>query len=317
MGKKKYKNFKIEQEELKPIAIGAFESRKKTSFGIFVILTLFVLVIIFLPQISEMVDEYLNPTPENPITPNDPTPDEPDEPEDPDGNVDETFYPYTAGLSIEREEITVSGINIDAVNNTISYNIENTTNSYQDIETLNYYIEIYNTDRTLLERVKLASPGVLAGGGSLEYTKLISNISATTVGYLVLVQKTVDDYPEVLLTADGEGKANLVCSNTHERVTYTFENNALKQITSITEYLVTDIDYETIYNNYQTLSNTYNSTNGITSSFFTNANGFNITTIVNLEEASRIYIFNADSFKLDTEPKVVSFEMEAQGFSCN
>ena len=123
MAKKKYKNFKIEQEELKPIAIGAFESRKKTSFGIFVILTLFVLVIIFLPQISEMVDEYLNPTPENPITPNDPTPDEPDEPEDPDGNVDETFYPYTAGLSIEREEITVSGINIDAVNNTISYNI--------------------------------------------------------------------------------------------------------------------------------------------------------------------------------------------------
>ena len=48
-----------------------------------------------------------------------------------------------------------------------------------------------------------------------------------------------------------------------------------------------------------------------------NANGFNITTIVNLEEASRTYIFNADSFKLDTEPKVVSFEMEAQGFSCN
>ena len=35
------------------------------------------------------------------------------------------------------------------------------------------------------------------------------------------------------------------------------------------------------------------------------------------KEASRTYIFNADTFKLDTDPKVVSFEMEASGFNCN
>ena len=59
MAKKKYKNVKVEQEELKPIAIGAFESRKKTSVGIFIILTIFVLVVIFLPQITEKINEYL------------------------------------------------------------------------------------------------------------------------------------------------------------------------------------------------------------------------------------------------------------------
>ena len=57
MAKKKYKNFKVEGEELKPITIGAFESRKRTSMGIFIILTIFVLVVIFLPEISEKVNE--------------------------------------------------------------------------------------------------------------------------------------------------------------------------------------------------------------------------------------------------------------------
>ena len=59
MAKKRYKNIKIEQEELKPIAIGEFESRRKTSIGIFIILTIFVLVVIFLPQISSIINEYL------------------------------------------------------------------------------------------------------------------------------------------------------------------------------------------------------------------------------------------------------------------
>ena len=72
MAKKKYKSFKIEQEELKPMTIGAFESRKRTSIGIFIILTIFVIVVIFLPEISDVVNEYLNPTPTTPVTPNTP-----------------------------------------------------------------------------------------------------------------------------------------------------------------------------------------------------------------------------------------------------
>ena len=60
-----------------------------------------------------------------------------------------------------------------------------------------------------------------------------------------------------------------------------------------------------------------NKSNGITSNFFINAGGFNITTLIDLESASRTYIFNADTFTLDTTAKEVSFEMEAQGFECN
>lgn len=317
MAKKKYKNIKVEQDELKPIAIGEFENRKKTSIGIFIILTIFVLVVIFLPEISSIVNEYLNPTP---IVKPTPTPDDPDdskEPEDPDQNVDEEFYAYVENLKIEREEVIVSDIKIDAINNTLTYNVTNNTNNYQDIEELNYYIEIYNTERTLLERVKLVNEGVLAAGAFKAYTKNISSSTSQAIGYIVLVQKTEEDYPAITLTEDTEGNANLVCKNNHETITYNFKNSKLQGLTSAVQYLTTDLDYENIYNNYQSLVNNYNTTKGITSTIFNNTSGFNITTIVDLEEASRTYIFNADTFKLDTDPKVVSFEMEAQGFDCN
>ena len=318
MARKKYKNFKIEQEELKPITIGAFESRKKTSVGIFVILTIFVLVVIFLPQISEFVNEYLNPTPVNPITPNLPEkPEEPNNPEEPGKNEDETFYAYVENLDIKREDITVSGIVVDNTTNTLTYQVTNNSKTYVNLEELNYFLEIYNADRTLIERIKLVTTsGAIAGGSNQEYTKTISSDAAATIGYLVLVKKTTDDYPEVTLVADANGQANLVCNRPHETVTYTFTNNKLKNLTSIIEYNTEDTDYLTVYSTYQTLANTYNTNTGVTSSFFNNTTGFNITTIVDLEEASRSYIFNADSFRLDTEPKVVSFEMEALGFTC-
>lgn len=316
MAKKKYKNMKIEQEELKPIAVGAFESRKRTSIGTFIILTFFFLVVIFLPQISDIVNEYLNPEDTDLVVENPSSQTDDPEEEEPYENVNETFYTYTDNFSItDREEITVSNILVDATTNTLSYTITNNTNSYLDVEGLNYYIEIYNGDRTLLERIKLASPGYLAGGAYEEYTQEISEVSATTIGYIVLVQKTTDDYPEV--DTISSGSATMVCTNDHETITYYFLDNALQSMTSVVTYLLTDDNYQEIYETYQALATTYNITNGISSVFITNTDGFNVTTNVDLEDASRTYIFNADSFTLDTEPKVVSFEMEAQGFVCD
>ena len=318
MAKKKYKNFKVEQDELKPIAIGAFESRKKTSIGTFIILTIFILAVIFLPQLSEVINEYLNPpanNPVNPVNPNNPA--TPEEPEEDDNNEDETFYEYVPNLKIEREEVIVSNINIDITSSTLTYSVTNNTTSYQDMEELNYYIEIYNEDRTLLERVKLVSPGLLAGGAFENYSRVLDASTASTTGYLVLVQKNTTDYPEVTLSTNANGSAQMVCTNSHETVTYDFDNNALKSVTSVIEYLSTDANYTEIYSNYQTLAETYNTTTGITSTFINSTLGFNITTIVDLEDASRTFIFNADTFGLDTEPKVVSFEMEALGFDCN
>lgn len=316
MAKKKYKNMKIEQEELKPIAVGAFESRKKTSIGTVIILTFFILVVVFLPQISDIVNEYLNLNDSGTITetPSEDPTDDPDE-EEPYENVDETFYLYTANLSIERETITVNDIVVDSETNTISFTINNNTSSSVNLKGLNYYFEIYNADRTLIERVKVITNDsmVLSAGEFRSYTKNISSEAASEVGYLVFVSKAVSDYPEITLGAN----STLVCVNDHETVTYEFSDDLLKALTSVMEYTSTDDDYTELYTSYQNLASNYNSLSGVTSVFVGSSIGFNVTTIVDLEEASQSYIFNADTFGLDTEAKVVSFEMEAQGFDCD
>jgi len=107
-----------------------------------------------------------------------------------------------------------------------------------------------------------------------------------------------------------------VCSNNHEKVTYKFNEEKLKEVTHEASYLTTDANYLTLYEANKVKANNYNSKLGVASTFFEYESGYNITTTVTLDEVSRMYIFNADSFKLDTEPKVVKFEMEAQGFKC-
>lgn len=312
MARKKIKNMKIEQEELKPITVGVFESRKKSSIGTFLILTIFIVAIYFLPQISDKINEYLHPTPNVPIKPEEPS--NPITPEDPDENEDK-LYAYSDTLKIVDDEIMIDTILVNSDNQTISYIITNNGKA-QNIEELNYYLEIFNSDKTLLERVKLASDLNLASGAFRNITKNIKTTTASDIGYIALVQKTVDEYPEVELSSFVDGTGSIVCSREHEKVTYKFEKNELRGFTSEVSYQTTDLDYETIYESQSSLANTYNNKVGISSTMFSYDMGYNITTIVNLSEASRTYIFNADTFELDTIPKVVIFEMEAQNFVC-
>lgn len=312
--KKRIKNFKLEQVELKPMTIGMFESRKKSSIGTFVILTIFVLVIFFLPQITEIVNSYLYPEVETPVIPS--TPIKPVLPgEDDTPSYDDTFYEYNENLKITNDDLTINDFMVDTINNTLSYTITNNTN-VQNIEALNYYIEIYNTERTLIERVKLASEIVLTNGAFRKLTKNISNEAATTIGFIVLVKKSIQEYPNVQLSVLEGGISSLVCSNSFEKVTYKFEDSKLKELTSEVTHKIEELDYTTIQETQKVLVNNYNSKTGVVSTMFEYEGGYNITTNVNLSVASRLYIFSADSFKLNTEPKVVKFEMEAQGFKC-
>lgn len=314
MAKKKIKNFKVEQDELKPITVGAFESRRKSSIGTFFILTVFVLVIVFLPQITDIVNEYLNPTVENsnPVNPSDPN-----EPIDPNGgedNPNSEVYSFSTGLSITRDDITVNSFVLNTADSTISYNVINNLENAQNIEDLNYYIEIYNSERTLMERVKLSSSYNLVGGAFQTFTKPLKSQTIATISYIMLVKRTINEYPEVELDEETQ---SLVCTRGNEEVTYRFSNNLLKDITSIINYRSSDPNYESVLDNYRTLANDYNAMAGINSTFFSYDAGFNITTLVDLTEADTEYVFNADTFRLDEQAKVVSFEMEAQGFECD
>lgn len=309
---KRYKNIKLEQNELTPTAIGIFESKKKSAIGTVVILGIFILAVIFLPDISEYVNKYINQTPgttPKPTTPN-------NKPNTPPKDNDDNFTAFVDNLKITNDDITISNFVIDEVNLTISYDVTNNLNNSENIEALNYYLEIYNTEQTLIERVKLANEITLSNGAFTTFKRNITTESATTIGFIAIIKKTINDYPLVELTNNEGGIGSMVCSNAHEKVTYKFNEEKLKEVTHEASYLNTETNYQALYEANKLKANNYNSKLGIASTFFEHENGYNITTIVNLNEIDRTYIFNADSFKIDTEPKVVKFEMEAQGFKC-
>lgn len=311
--KKKYENINLNKEELKPVTIGSFESRKKSSLGIFIIITLFVVVIIFLPEISLKVNEFLNPTPTIPNNPQ-----KPEKPaETPDPTPEETvFYTFSDNLEIKNEEVSLSDFALDQENNTLSYSVINSSNKYQDIEALNYYLELYTNEKVLLERVKLANMLTLASGAYKNVSASISPDSATNIGYLVLVKKSYSDYPAVTLQS-AEGISTLTCTKNTEKVVYKFNDSKLKEVSHEYQYEKVNADYLSVSEEAKKEASLINNKAGFTSTYFEYEGGFNITSIVNLNEASRGYIFHADSFKLDTEPKVVKFEMEAQNFKCS
>ena len=310
MAKKKATNFKIEQDELKPITVGYFESRKKSSLGIFIILSMFTLIIIFLPQISNFINNFLDSG--NTTTPGYKPNSQIDVPKEEETD-DKTYYDYATDLLIADENINLSDFILDESNQTLSFKVIN--NSRTNLLDLNYYLELYNDNHTLLERIKLVTKENVLAGETKDMIKYLSD-DAINVKQFTLSKLDVNEYPVLNLTPNLNGEASLVCENSHEKITYTFNNNKLKKLESEVNYLNTDDNYNDIYNEYRSIPNSYNVLDGISSTFFESATGFSIFTDVNLENASRTYIFNADTFNLDTEAKVVSFEMESQGFDC-
>lgn len=311
----KIKNMKLEQNELASTTIGVFENRKKSSFGVFILLTLFILVVFFLPEISDKVNEYLHPkTPDKPAV----TPGGNKKPDVPDGeNYNNQFYELAEGLKIVRDDITVGDLALNLENNTLNFSITNNTNQYLVIETLNYYLELYTEDHTLLERIRLTEQRDLNSGAFYSYVKNIKASTAESVKAFTLVKKTINDYPLITLNPKEDGSTTLVCSNSHETVTYKFVNDALKNVVSEANYLNTELDYETNYTINKENSLMYNNRDGVVSIFMDYEAGYKITTNIDSANAERFYVFGADSFKLDDPAKVVNFEMEAQGYDCN
>lgn len=313
-----YKNVKLEQQELESTTIGEFENRKKTSFSIFVILSIFVLVIVFLPEISELADKYLHPTtpmpnpPANIKPPVNPTPNDNDK-----ENYGNTFYNLASDLVITRDDIVVSNLSVDAINKKLNFTVLNNTKGSIILNDLNYYLELYNSEKTLLERIKITGLENVANNFSINFEKPITQLTTDSVALLTLIKRETNEYPSVIINSNEEGNGSLVCTSDYETITYKFTNDALKELSSEIKHTTNEERYYVDYQENKNASINYNTKTGITSSFIEYNEGYTISSSVNLNEANRLYIFNADSFSLNTEPKVVKFEMEAQGFKCS
>lgn len=311
---KKKENIVITDKELTPTIIGKLDTKEKSPILLLFVFLIFIAVAIFLPDITNYVDGLLNGKTNN----NKPTTNIPvnnNNQKNPDEIEEIVYYDYKEDLVISNDLFTIS--NIVVANNIISFNMKNNTENKLNLDELKYFLELYTSDTTLLQRIKI-SYGSLEKEEIINYSYEIDDNTQSNFEKLLVIKKTEDDYPEVTLNVNEENKGILICTKGYETITYTFANEYLTNISNLVNYpYSSDLKYATNLQNYQVLSATYNNYDGVSSTIVTASTGFAFTTLIDLKNTDIKVLDNNNYYPYRTLSKTVKFETESNGFSCN
>lgn len=306
----KKKQIVISEEELVPTTLAVVQDKKKANvFGmiwIFIIFIIFIAGVIYLPEISAYINSYLNP---DVVVPNTPSKDNKKE----DDTKDETSvkeYTITNELEIAEESFKISSFNIE--NNTIKFKITNLTSEVLDLKDEHYFINLYNDSKKLLQRIYLQD--IISPSSEADATYDLSDSSASIIS---LVKISEEEYPSHIVTVPEEGVATLTCTKNYEKVEYLLNNNKVYVANLIYEVNTTDVNFNNLYNNYQTLQTTYNNIEGVSSNITLENGLLNFKTIINLSSVKSDTLNLKSVYPFGTDAKVIYFEMTASGYTCS
>lgn len=313
MAKKKV-DIVITDKELTPTIIGKLDTKEKSPVLLIFIFIIFIAVAIFLPDITNYVEKLMHGnTSNNKVNvPNNPNKDNTEIPEE---EEELTYYDYAEGLVIESELFNIT--NIKKTDTTIAFDITNKTETELVLDNYKYYLEVYSSDTTLLQRIKI-SFGTIAAKETKNYIYDLDQNTSISLAKLLVVEKTTDDYPEVTLTINEDQNGVLTCTKNTETITYTFGNDYLVNISHVVNYpFSNDIEYTANLQDYQLKAATYNNYEGTSSTLITNEIGFTYTLLIDLRNADVKQFENNNYYDYRTLSKIVKFETEANGYSCN
>ena len=304
----KNKKVVIVDEELTPTVLYTKKEKKGSIIWLILIFAIFIAVVIYLPDITLYIDEYLNPTVNVPVTPSNPNNDNPNDDEDAE---EVTRYELTTDLQITEDNFTLS--NFVVTDSTISFRITNTGTELLDFSELNYFLELYNANRMLLQRI-MVSDQIIAAGSGVNVSYDITNSSITIISFLEIAST---DYPAHVLEADDSGNATMTCTKGYETVTYAFTDNLVYAIEDLFTVATTDPNYSTLYSSYQALAATYNTIGGLNSTVSVLDNNLTFRTTINLAMVSEGTFNNVIYYPRNTDAKIINFELESNGYTCN
>lgn len=305
-----YKNLVVNEEDLAITKIGEMPNANKSSIFIFVVFGILIAFIFFLPDVVNYFEENNNVISSEPVVENDGRKEE-------DLGKEVIYYDINSMLNINLED----GININSfviAGDTISFKITNSKNTKFDFSKKNYFMELYNEDKTLLERV-LLSKDTISMNSDITSSYNIQSSTASSVKKIVFLEKKVEDYPNIILSKNDKDEEILTCVKNYETITYKFKTDKLISITDVINYTqdLNDANYLVNLMTWQSRVQTYNTINGVTSSFVSNETGFIVNTVLDLPNVKKSSVDNEFYYPHQTLAKVVNFEMEARGFSCN
>lgn len=298
-------------KELTPVTLAIKEDKKKASiFGIvwiFLIFGIFILGVIYLPDIASYVNSYFNPDVVTPSGGNNNKNNGNDDVNSDDEKIKE--YVISDNLEITFDSFKIN--NIKKENNKISMDIVNTSNEILDLSKDNYFINMYSEGKKLLKRVMLGD--VIVSVGS---TYTVSYDIDDNVYMLSVYNLSKKDYPAYVVTSDESNMGTLTCTKEYEKIDYLTNNNKVYAINLLNEVSSSDTNFNTLYATYQAMKNTYDSVEGISSSLDVINNVLTFRSIINLNVVLDGSINLKSYYPKDTDAKVIYFEMTSMGYTC-
>lgn len=298
-------------KELTPVTLAVKEDKKKASiFGIVwivLIFGIFILGVIYLPDIASFVNNYFNPDVVTPSGGNNNKNNSNDDVNSDDEKIKE--YVISDSLEITFDSFKIN--NIKKENNKISMDIVNTSNEILDLSKDNYFINMYSEGKKLLKRVMLGD--VIVSVGS---TYTVSYDVDENVYMLSVYNLSKKDYPAYVVTSDESNMGTLTCTKEYEKIDYLTNNNKVYAINLLNEVSSSDTNFNTLYATYQAMKNTYDNVEGISSSLDVINNVLTFRSVINLNVVLDGSINLKSYYPKDTDAKVIYFEMTSMGYTC-
>lgn len=298
-------------KELTPVTLAVKEDKKKASiFGIVwivLIFGIFILGVIYLPDIASFVNNYFYPDVVTPSGGNNNKNNSNDDVNSDDEKIKE--YVISDSLEITFDSFKIN--NIKKENNKISMDIVNTSNEILDLSKDNYFINMYSEGKKLLKRVMLGD--VIVSVGS---TYTVSYDVDENVYMLSVYNLSKKDYPAYVVTSDESNMGTLTCTKEYEKIDYLTNNNKVYAINLLNEVSSSDTNFNTLYATYQAMKNTYDNVEGISSSLDVINNVLTFRSVINLNVVLDGSINLKSYYPKDTDAKVIYFEMTSMGYTC-
>lgn len=310
MAKKKINNVVIKDEELTPTTLGVYSNKTKNPITLILLVAVFISVAIFMPDIQGYVNKLLGKSDTNNSGYNGGN-NNGGQDVDPDDDSDtDKKYEISSTTTIDSKEYTLNDISLSGTN--LSLVVYNKNETVLDLSS--YFIELYSSEGTFVKRIKISNDKVQPKNSN-KYSFTVPN-NVTTMSF---VNKTENDYPHVSLNYDDEMQATLVCTLDKKVYNYLFVDDQLTKI--VHTYNLSNSDdpnYNSILQQYQNRAYNDNLVNGVMANVSDTISEFYFTLNIDLSaeglDLSKINDDNLYAFK--TEPKVVKFIEEAQGYTC-
>lgn len=310
--KKKNEHVILENIELKPQVIG-YTYQKKSNIGrVIFIFIAFILVVYYINDISVFINKLIGKDSAETIEGLSGSNNNNNVGGNNNTEKNEIIYNvYDVSLAITEGDMRLDNFNY--IGGKLTFDVNNNSNKQLNLSDKKYFIETYSENKTLLERVKL-DVNTINESSKISFELNIAN----PFYYIVLEEKTIEDYPTISLTPDENGVALLRCLKGTEEILYTFRNDELETIKhTISDSNVSDANYYNRYTSDQSKATTYNTISGMSATFNGTLNGYTMIVAIDLANANLSTIEEKYYYGYKEIPEVVKFEMQTYGFSCN